>query len=189
MPQTDRVVITNLTQCYHCHRLLRPQEGVQRRQVVTGGTVGRARWLLLPFLSFPTREAHFEWVALCPACTQAYDAQEHAEQVHNGKKFAFWSGSLIVIVSAWVLGAPWWVTVPLAAACTYYGVLWEVILAGLSLSAFTHFCLHWEVGDYPRQSLPLFAVAIGVVLWAKVVTWRRRTAAPVRQAQPSSGTP
>jgi hypothetical protein len=138
--------------------------------------------------SFPTQEAHFEWVALCPACTRAYDAQVHAEQVHNGKKFAFWCGSLIVIVSACVLGMPWWVAVPLAAACTYYGVLWEVILAGLSVSAFTHFCLHWEVGDYPRQSLPLFAGAIGVVVWAKVVARRRHTAAAVRQAESSSGT-
>jgi hypothetical protein len=188
MPHTDRVVIANLTQCYRCQQLIRPQEGVQRRQVVTGGAVGRASWLLLPFLSFPTHEAHFEWVALCPACARAYNSQAHAEQVHNGKKFAFWCGSLIVIVSTCVLGAPWWVAVLLAAACTYYGVLWEVILTGLSVSAFTHFCLHWEVGDYPRQSLLLFAVAISVVLWAKVVAWRRRTAAPVRQAQPSSRT-
>ncbi len=43
MQHTDRVVIATLTQCYHCQRLLRPQEGVQRRQVVTGGAVGRAR--------------------------------------------------------------------------------------------------------------------------------------------------
>jgi len=184
MQRTDRVVIANLTQCYHCQRLIRPREGVQRRQVFTGGAVGRARWLLLPFLSFPTQEAHFEWVALCSACARAYDAQEHAEHVHNGKKFAFWFGSLVVIVSACVLGVPWWVAVPLAAACTYYRILWEVILAGLSVSAFTHFCLHWDAGDYPRQSLPLFAVAIGVVLWAKVVAWRRRAAAPVRQEEP-----
>jgi hypothetical protein len=184
MQHTDRVVIANLTQCYHCHRLIRPQEGVQRRQVFTGGTVGRARWLLLPFLSFPTQEAHFEWVALCPACAQAYDAQAHAEHVHNGKKFAFWCGSLIVIVSACVLGVPWWVAVPLAAACTYYGILWEVILAGLSVSAFTHFCLHWEVGDYPRQSLPLFAGAIGVVLWAKGVARRRHAALVPQEERP-----
>ncbi len=184
MQHTDRVVIANLTQCYQCQHLIRLEEGVQRRQVVTGGAVGRARWLLLPLLSFPTQEAHFEWVALCPACAKEYDAREHAEQIHNGKKFAFWCGSLIVIVSACVLGVPWWVAVPLAAACTYYRLLWEVILAGLSVSAFTHFCLHWEVGDSPWQSLPLFAVAIGVVLWAKVVAWRRRTAAPVRQEEP-----
>ena len=44
MPHTERVVIANLTQCYHCHRLIRPQEGVQRRQVVTGGAIGRTRW-------------------------------------------------------------------------------------------------------------------------------------------------
>jgi hypothetical protein len=184
MPQTERVVIANLTQCYHCQRLIDPQDGVRRRQVVTGGAIGRTRWLLLPFLSFPTREAHFEWVALCPACARAYDAQEHAEQVHNGKKFAFWFGSLLVIVFACTLGVPWWVAVPLAAVCTYYGVLWEVILVWLGVSAVLHFGAHWDAEDHPWLSLPLFAGAIGVVLWAKSVARRRRAALVPQEERP-----
>jgi len=184
MQHTEHVVIANLTQCYHCRRLIRPQEGVQRRQVCTGGAIGRTRWLLMPLLSFPTQEAHVEWVALCPACARAYDAQVHAEHVHNGKKFAFWFGSLIVIVSAWTLGVSWWVAVPLAAACTYYGVLWEVILVWLGVSAVLHFGVHWDAEDHPWLSLPLFAVAIGVVLWAKSVARRRHAALVPQEERP-----
>ena len=184
MPRIERVVIANLTQCYHCQRLIDPREGVERRQVIIGGSIRRSRWLFLPFLSFPTCEVHFEWVVLCPACTRAYDVLEYAEQIHNGRKFAFWFGSLIVIVFACTLGVPWWVAVPLAAACTYYGVLWEVILMWLGISAILHFGAHWDAEGHPWLSVPLFAVSIGVVLWAKGVA-RRRRAAPMPQEQTS----
>src|SRR2546422_513447 len=133
MNHQPHIVIINITQCYACQRPLLPREGVQRRRLLTGDTVGRAR-SLFPFVWCKTVAAHFQWVSLCQACTAAYDERVHAEQVHNGRKFAFWFGSLIMITYGCALGLPWWAGLTLVAVSTYFQLLWGVILAGFSVS-------------------------------------------------------